>query len=113
MNLFAGVEHGGKMAAEAMQELQQTGAIKLAVQGTVVLVVLDHVDGTMFIGGKRAGVWIDAATPANKFELVKGGFRIDIAAGIVAMLTALGMSKMDAIGASVVPQISGPEKTGE
>lgn len=111
MNLFAGIDKDPGLAREALLDLHTFGAVKLAAGGATVLVVSDAQAKRLFVGMEKAGVWLSAGTPANKFELVKGGFRFDIAEALMAVLQALGMSKLDdaETASSKVPRLSGPE----
>lgn len=71
-------------------DLQERGIAGLNHAGeTVTIAMVAMPDGPrMIVAMPKACVYLNPSTPFNQWELVKGGFRIDVATSLIAYLHA-------------------------
>jgi hypothetical protein len=71
-------------------------------------------DGLLvYLATKGACVAVTSSTAFNHFELVRGGFRLDIAARLIVLLGALATGVNSVTDTQAKGLLSAPEKTGD
>lgn len=88
-----------------IDDLATKGVVHMMIGTTPCTIAMDDA-GLIFVGSQRAGVYLTPDTPFNKFELVRGGFRLDIADRLLVVFNLLRTEAGRVEGAPVIPQIS-------